>query len=124
WRLVTKGGMQSFRVVVAVDELLDVNVQILKVAVFVGVDFLPLERLDEALATRVVVGVRRTTHALNHTVALENRDVFRRSILHSAVGVLHYSRQGRRRSIALSRASAASREVSERSSFQPTTLRE
>lgn len=33
WRLVTKGGMQSFLVVVAVDELLDVTVQILQVSV-------------------------------------------------------------------------------------------
>jgi len=54
-------GMQPFLVVVAVDELLDVTVQILKVAVFVGIDFLALERLDEALATGAVVGVRRQT---------------------------------------------------------------
>ena len=49
WCLVPERGMQSFLVVVAVDELLDVTVQILEVAVFVGVDFLALERLDDAL---------------------------------------------------------------------------
>ena len=54
-------------VVVTVDELLDVTVQIFQVSVFVGVDFLALERLDEALTTGVVVGVRRPTHARDHS---------------------------------------------------------
>lgn len=69
--------MQSFLVVVAIDELFDLAVQIFKIAVFVGVDFLALECLDKALATGVVVGVRRPTHALNNPVRLKKRDIFR-----------------------------------------------
>src|SRR6185312_16128233 len=94
WRLVSERGMQSFLVVIAVDKLLDVTVQILEVAVFVGVDFLAFERLDEALATGIVVGVCQPAHALNHPMQLENRDIFRRSVLHATVGAVHYSRQG------------------------------
>ena len=48
--------MQSLLIVVTVDELLDVTVQIFQVSVFVGVDFLALERLDEALTTGVGLG--------------------------------------------------------------------
>ena len=70
WRLVAERGMQSFLVVVLVDEFLDVTMQILEVAVLVRVDFLALERLDEALATSVIVGIGRPTHARNYAVLL------------------------------------------------------
>ena len=50
WGLVTERGMQPSLVVVAADKLLNITAQILEVAVFVSVDFLAFERLDEALA--------------------------------------------------------------------------
>jgi hypothetical protein len=56
-RTITQGRMQSFLVVIALDELFDAAPQMLQVLVLVGVDLFPLQRLDEALATSVVVRV-------------------------------------------------------------------
>jgi hypothetical protein len=50
------------------DERLDVLDQRFQVSTVVGVDFLPLQRLHEAPATRIVIPVARPTHARQHPV--------------------------------------------------------
>src|ERR1700692_4025644 len=60
-----------------------------KIVVFVGVDFFPLQRLHEAFATGIVVGVCRPTHARNHVVLLEDGYIFRASVLQPSIRVMH-----------------------------------
>src|SRR4030095_1159611 len=57
--------------------------------VFVGIDFFSLQRLDEAFATSIVVGICRSAHARNHVVLLEYGDIFRASVLQPSIGVMH-----------------------------------
>ena len=47
--------MQSFLVVIALDELLDVAPQMIEILVLIDVDLFPPQRLDEALTAGVVV---------------------------------------------------------------------
>jgi integrase len=44
----------------------DVHPQMIQVIVLVSVDFLPLQRIHEALTTRVVIRIGRSTHARNN----------------------------------------------------------
>src|SRR5882672_5225043 len=60
-----------------------------QILVFVGVDFFPLQRLHEAFATGIVVGVCRPTHARNHVVLLEDGYIFRASVLQPSIRVMH-----------------------------------
>src|SRR5215469_13219475 len=60
-----------------------------QVLVFVSVDFFSLQCLDEAFATGVVIGVRRSAHARNHVVFLEEGDVFPASVLQPSIRVMH-----------------------------------
>jgi len=48
--------METDSIVVAVDERCDVFAQMIEIAVLAGMDFLPLERLHEALAGGVGLG--------------------------------------------------------------------
>src|SRR5215471_20071823 len=52
-RFVTERRVEPHAIVVAVDEPGDVFAEIIQIAVLVGVNFLSLESLDEALATRI-----------------------------------------------------------------------
>src|SRR6266850_7500808 len=60
----------------------------LQVLVLVGVDFFPLQRLHEAFATGIVVGICRPTHARNHVVLLEDGYISRASVLQPAIRVM------------------------------------
>lgn len=53
----------------------------------------PLQRLDEALATGIVVGVRRPAHARDHLVFAQDRHVLSGGVLNTTVGVVHQSWQ-------------------------------
>ena len=60
-----------------------------QVFVFVSVDFFSLQCLDEAFATGIVVGVRRSAHARNHVVVLEEGDIFPASVLQPSIRMMH-----------------------------------
>jgi|SRR6516162_10247832 len=47
--------MQPLLVLIALDEFFEIALQMLQVLVVVGVDLFPLQRLDEALTTGIVV---------------------------------------------------------------------
>src|SRR5882724_13254095 len=68
WWNITQCRVQPLAIVILLDELQDVGAQVVEIRVLVGIDLFPLERLHEALATGVVVGVRRSTHAGDHLV--------------------------------------------------------
>ncbi len=52
---LTQRGVQTLLVVILLDELFDVRSHVIQVVVLVGADFLPFQRLHEALAARVVI---------------------------------------------------------------------
>jgi hypothetical protein len=66
-----------------------------------GVNLLPLQSLDEALTTGIVIGIGRTAHTGNHLVLIEQRDVLFRSILHTTIPVMNQARAGCRSAMAL-----------------------
>jgi len=86
--------MQLATIVVPFDKFLDIFSQVIQVAVLVGVNLFPLQRLDEAFATGVVVRVGRPAHAGDHLMVEQNPHVFARSVLHAAIGVMNQA--GRR----------------------------
>src|SRR5688572_26395220 len=65
-RLTAKRGVQATAIIVIVDERLDVAAQVLEIDIIVSIDLFALERLHEALTTRIVVGIRWSAHAGNH----------------------------------------------------------
>ena len=67
--------MESDAVIVLIDEGCHVPMYMLKITIRIRVDFLPLERLHEALATGIVVGVRRPAHAREHLMLPEQLHV-------------------------------------------------
>ena len=64
-RLVAERGMQAATIIVIIDERLDVAAQVLEIGIIVGIDLFALECLHKALATGIVVRIRRPTHARN-----------------------------------------------------------
>ncbi len=72
--------MQPLLVVIPFDELLHVSPQVFEIRALVGIDFLPLQGLDETLAAGVVARIRRPAHARNRALAGQDRDIFRRGI--------------------------------------------
>ncbi len=85
---IAQRRMQTAAVVVALDEVLDVRAQVIEILIIVDIDLLPLERLDEALTTGIVVGVRRPTHAGDRLLAAQAPHVGAGSVLHTAIGVM------------------------------------
>src|SRR6202162_6709009 len=67
-RPIAQCRMQTQPIVILLDELFDVHPQMIQVIVLVSVDFLLLQRFHEALTTRVVIRIGRSTHARNHAV--------------------------------------------------------
>ena len=62
-RTIIQRRMQMQAIVITIDELLQVFVEMVAVAVLVGVNLFLLEGLNPAFAHRVVVGVSRAAHA-------------------------------------------------------------
>src|SRR5579863_498230 len=60
---ITQRGVEPEPVVIVFDELFEVGAQVVDILILVGVDLLPLEGLDEALAEGVVVRIGGTAHA-------------------------------------------------------------
>jgi hypothetical protein len=60
--------MEPKAIVIVFNEFGNVFLQVIQVAIFGGVDFLSLERPHEALATGIVVRIRRPAHARYHAV--------------------------------------------------------
>ena len=79
--------MQSLSMVVPLDKFLDVAAQVIKIAILVGVDFLPLQGFQEALTAGIVVRICRTAHARNHPLSFKHGDIVFAGILHAAIGM-------------------------------------
>jgi hypothetical protein len=60
--------MQAAAIVVFFNELAQMAAQVFQIPIAVAVDFLLLERFDEALALGVVVRVSRSAHTGRHVV--------------------------------------------------------
>src|SRR5262245_13566879 len=56
----------------------------LEIFVRVRANLFPLQRLDKGLATGVVIGIRRGTHAQDHLMLVEDGYVFPRGVLNAA----------------------------------------
>jgi hypothetical protein len=84
-----KRRMEPCTVIAAVDKFRDVGTEMIQVAVSVRVDFLPLQSLHETLAAGVVVRIRRPTHAGDHAVFLQHRNVNAGCVLDATVGMMH-----------------------------------
>jgi len=65
----------------------------LKITIRIRVDFLPLERLHEALATGIVVGVRRPAHAREHLMLPEQLHVGPGGILDAPIRMMDHARR-------------------------------
>ena len=63
WGLVPQRRVRPLAIIVLIDEDFDVQAEVIKVSIVVGVDFFAFERLHKALATGVVVVVRWPAHA-------------------------------------------------------------
>ncbi len=63
-------------IIVFLDKRLKVYPKVLKILIAIGVNLFPFEGLHKALATGVVVWIRRTAHARNYPVLFENTHVF------------------------------------------------
>ncbi len=63
-RSIAQRGVQPLPIVILLDELSEVRPQVFQVILLVGVDFFPLQRLDEAFAASVVVRVRLPAYAM------------------------------------------------------------
>src|SRR5256885_2388407 len=96
----------------------------LDIAVLRGVHLLPFECLDEALATRIVVGIGWPAHARDDLVLAKHADIVARRVLHAAVGVMHQTWPWFPFRDARTSAVSGKRVASVRSSSQPTTFRE
>src|SRR5215469_3316940 len=93
-RAVAQSRVQSLPIVILLDEFFDVRTQMLYVVIRVRVDFFPLQSLDEAFATGVVIRVRGPAHARNHPMLLKDGDVFFAGVLHSAIGMMDQAWRG------------------------------
>src|ERR1017187_3819516 len=82
-RFVSQCRVHPEPIVIAVDELFQLGAQLIDVLIFVGIDLLALEGLDEALAEGVVVGVAGAAHAGQDAVDLEQARVLLGGILHA-----------------------------------------
>jgi len=80
--------VQAHPIVVALDKLLEVLLQLFQIAIFTGIDLLPLQRLHEAFATRIVIRIGWPAHAGNNFMLLQQLNIFLRRILHSAIGMM------------------------------------
>ena len=92
--LVSQGGVEPEPVVIMLDELFEVGVQLVDVLVFVYIDLLPLEGLDEALAEGIVVRIAGAAHAGQDAVDVQKRRVLLGSVLDAAIGVMHQAGAG------------------------------
>ena len=72
---VAQCRMKASAVVVLVDELLDMGPQIVDVVVLIAVNLLLFERLHEALAEGVIVGIARTAHAGQNAGGVDRKSV-------------------------------------------------
>jgi len=85
--------VQPFLVVITLDELFQMIAQIIQIRVLIRVNLFAFQRLDEALATRIVVRVSRPTHARLNRVLFQDRNVFSRSILDAAIRMMDHPGQ-------------------------------
>src|SRR6266852_2270057 len=76
-------------IVVLFDECFDVRVQVPQVLVVVGMNFFPLERPQEALATCIVVWVPRPAHAWNHPIFLQDLQIISGTVLHATIRMMY-----------------------------------
>ncbi len=63
-------------IVIPLNEFLDIVTQVIDIRVLIGINLFPLKSLDEALATGIVVRVRRPAHAGNHPVSVKDGHIF------------------------------------------------
>ena len=84
--------MQAAAIVVLLDEHRKVRAQVIEIPIGVGGDLLPLERLQKALTTGVVIGVGRPAHARDHVVRPQQSHVRLGRILDAAIGMVDQPR--------------------------------
>ena len=116
--------MQPVAIVVLLDEGGDVHTPVIQISIRVGVDLFLLERLHEALTTRVVIGIGWPTHTRNDAVRPQQGHILLGRILDAAIGMVDQPGDGCRSARACFSAAIGNRAASVRSSAQPTTLRE
>ena len=58
--------MQSQRVVIPVDEFFDVRSQMIEIVIVIDLNLFAFEGLEEAFATRIVIGIGGPAHAGNN----------------------------------------------------------
>ena len=88
-RSIPQREVQLLPVAILLDELCDVRAQVFRVSVLVGINFFPLQHLEEALADSLVVRVCGPAHARSHIVLSDEGDIFGAGVLHSSVRVMH-----------------------------------
>ncbi len=64
--------VKPLAVIVLIDEGFHVRAQVHEIPILIGIDLLALERFQEAFIAGIVVGVRRSAHAQDHLLPLEN----------------------------------------------------
>src|SRR5262250_1704472 len=79
-RTIAERRLESHPVIVLFDEDLDVPAQMPEISIPVRVDLFSLQRLQKTLAARVVVRVRRPTHARNHLVLVKELYILPRGV--------------------------------------------
>jgi hypothetical protein len=91
--MVAHRRMQSDAIVVLLDERGNVCTQVVEISIGIGVDLLPLERLQETFAMGVLIGVGRPAHGLNHVVRSQQGHVRVGGILDAAIGMVNQPRR-------------------------------
>jgi hypothetical protein len=101
--------VQPLLVVDLLYELAYVLLCFLEVAVVLYVDFLHLQRSEEAVGFGILVGVPHGGHADPGAGFLQPQDVLTASVLHALIGMVNQPRIGRRATSAISSAESVSR---------------
>src|SRR5262249_8059 len=91
-RTITERRMQTLAVVDFVQELANRSPCLFQAAIFGAIDFLVLESFNKTLRLRIVIGRSGAAHADADAVLLKFCGVVARSILHTAIGMMHQSR--------------------------------
>src|SRR5216684_2201949 len=89
WRNIPESRMKSLLIIDTLQEFADTGASVMEIAVFVAVDLLVFQRFHEGFAGRIVVRVSFAAHADGGAVLLQHRSVVLRSVLHTAIGVVH-----------------------------------
>ena len=84
--------MESLAIVDLFDEAAKASARLLRVTILAQVDLLALQGFEEALGPRILVGISASAHADGKTMASQPFQVDMRTVLNSAVGVMHHAR--------------------------------